>query len=228
MIPGRGSRAAAMGVCLGAMVPSVGATAPPAEEQPPASRATTAGESRTRSGTGLLIAGGITGALGLGFRVALEGFWFGTVGLPANDPFQRWSISGIATVTNLGNAFVAPGLAMVGVGAYRRGRAGLVRSDVASRRGRLAGWALLGAGAGLFAVTRAAALPVLRSCSTNGCAYGYLESTYWVSAVLFTPGLVLTTLALGASRGERDGGVTASVGMLPARAGGRLQVTLRW
>jgi hypothetical protein len=61
----------------------------------------------------------------------------------------------------------------------------------------------LGGGLSLWAITRAVALPVLRACETNGCAYGYLESTYWLSLGAAVSGVALVGLAAGERRVTR-------------------------
>jgi hypothetical protein len=198
-------------------------------ESAPAAAATPAVQDapkRERKGLGLLITGASVAGLGAVSRIAMEGFWFGTVGLRAQDPFQRWSVNGIITMTNLGNVFVAPGLTMVGVGAFRRGHylGDAILSPKQRATRRKLGWALLGSGAGLFVLTRAIAMPVVNACESNGCVYGYLESTYWLSLAALTPGLVMTSWSAGVEKRRSK----ASLSLLPARDGARLQLRVRW
>lgn len=187
---------------------------------------------RRGSGVAMLWTGGVLTGLGAVGRIAIEGFWVDRADLDADEPFGRWSIPHIAFFTSFQNVLVAPGLPLLGVGALRFGRyrvrAGrLVRSDRRVRRNTVVGATLLGTGLGLWAVTRAVAIPVLRACETNGCAYGYLESTYWISLATAVPGAVL----LGLGRGEaRPGGraTTATIGPLAVPRGHGLAVTGRF
>lgn len=173
--------------------------------------------SASRTGRGLLAAGGVLLGLGLAGRFAIEGFWAGPARLEASEPFGQWSIPNIALFTAFSNVLVVPGLVLTGVGARRHGRwrttSGTRPADPArTRRHWRLGWGLLGGGLSLWAITRAAALPVLRACETNGCAYGYLESTYWLGAVTVVPGVVLTGLAAGERAAARRLSVVPTVG----------------
>jgi len=139
--------------------------------------------------------------LGIGVvgRIAIEAFWVGPAKLEPSEPFGAWSIPGIALFTAFANVFVVPGIVLTGVGAARLGHS-RASSDAWSPRpwqgprARRVGWAVLGAGVGLWATTRLLALPILQSCPTNGCAYGYLESTYWLSLGATVAGAVVVGL----------------------------------
>lgn len=162
----------------------------------------------SRSGRGLLAAGGVLVGLGAVGRVAIEGFWAGPAALEPREPFGQWSIPGIALFTSFANVVVVPGLVLTGFGARRHGAWRVATGERAddparTRRARRIGWGLLGGGLAVWAATRAAALPVLRACETNGCAYGYLESTYWLSLGAVVPGTVLVGLAAGERRAAR-------------------------
>jgi len=179
--------------------PPASREATPAPPAPPRPRR---GE---RSGRALLWTGGALLGLGSVVRAGIEGFWAGPAALEPSEPFGQWSVPNIAFFTGFANVLVVPGLVLTGVGAHRRGRwraeRGLV--DPAGHRLRhRVGWGLLGGGLAAWALTRAVARPVLRACETNGCAYGYIESTYWASLGLVVPGAVLAGLAGGERRGS--------------------------
>jgi hypothetical protein len=162
----------------------------------------------TRTGRGLLATGGVLLGLGAVGRLAIEGFWAGPARLEAREPFGQWSLPNIAFFTTFANVLVVPGMVVTGLGARRHGAwrvASGARADdpVRTRRNARLGWGLLGGGLALWAVTRAVALPVLRACETNGCAYGYLESTYWLGLGAAVPGIVLVGLAAGERRAAR-------------------------
>lgn len=176
---------------------------------------------KEKSGRGMLIAGGVLLGLGSTFRAGIEGFWAGPAQLEAGEPFGRWSIPSIVFFTSFANTFVVPGLALAGIGARRRGRwrhdRGLSDPDGARLKWRV-GWGLLGGGLATWAITRAVAIPVLRSCETNGCAYGYLESTLWAGLGLAVPGVILVGLAAG-ERGRRPRRISAAPLLGPRSAG---------
>jgi hypothetical protein len=181
-----------------------------------------------RSGRGMLAAGGVLLALGAVGRLAIEGFWAGPARLEPGEPFGQWSIPNIAFFTSFSNVLVVPGLVLTGFGARRHGtwrlasgatdrNLGLKCRDLGRKcrshiiGGRI-GWGLLGGGLGLWAVTRALALPVLHRCETNGCAYGYLESTFWLSLGATVSGTALVGLSAGERRFERSVAVTPMLG----------------
>jgi hypothetical protein len=159
----------------------------------------------SQAGRGLLAAGGVLLCLGAVGRLAIEGFWAGPARLEPREPFGQWSIPSIALFTSFANVLVVPGLLLTGFGARRHGTwraaSGARPADpTRTRRNHRLGWGLLGGGLALWAVTRAAALPVLRACETNGCAFGYLEPTYWLSLGTATAGVALVGLAAGERR----------------------------
>lgn len=170
-----------------------------------------------RSGRGLLAAGGVLLGLGVVGRVAIEGFWAGPAALEASEPFGQWSIPSIALFTSFSNVLVVPGVVLTGFGARRHGQWRIAsdrRADdpARTRRNRRLGLGLLGGGLSLWAITRAVALPVLRACETNGCAYGYLEPTYWLALGATVPGVVLVGLAAGEREATRRISVLPMVG----------------
>lgn len=170
-----------------------------------------------RSGRGLLAAGGVLLGLGAVGRLAIEGFWAGPARLEPGEPFGQWSLPSIALFTSFSNVLVVPGLVLTGFGARRHGTWRLASGakafdPVRTRRTRRIGWGLLGGGLGLWALTRAVALPVLRRCETNGCAYGYLEPTLWLALGATTAGTALVGLAAGERRFERRVAVTPTLG----------------
>jgi len=174
-----------------------------------------------KSGRGMLIAGATLLGLGTAMRAGIEGFWAGPAALEAGEPFGQWSIPSIVFFTGFANLMVVPGLALTGAGARRRGRwrhdRGLADPDRTRLRWRV-GWGLLGGGLATWAVTRAVGVPVLRSCETNGCAYGYVETTQWASLGLAVPGVILVGLAAG-ERGRRPRRVSAAPMLSPRTAG---------
>ncbi|MEX1368477.1 MAG: hypothetical protein AB1Z98_35425 [Nannocystaceae bacterium] len=165
-------------------------------------------EAAFRTGRGLLGFGGVLTGLGIAGRFALVGFWAGPARLEPGEPFGQWSVPNIMVSTSFANVLVVPGLVAMGFGARRHGAwkvaTGRRPIDASrTRRDRRLGWGLLGGGLSLWAVTRAIALPVVRGCETNGCAYGYLEATYWASLGLTIPGVVIVGMAAGERRIDR-------------------------
>lgn len=154
---------------------------------------------RRRSGRGLLAAGGTLLGLGVVGRIAIEGFWVGPAGLEPHEPFGEWSIPGIALFTTFANVLVVPGIVLTGVGAARLGHSRAASPSWRPRpwqgpAARRVGWVVLGTGVGLWAATRLLAVPILHSCPTNACAYGYLESTYWLALGATVAGAVVVGL----------------------------------
>ncbi len=174
-----------------------------------------------KSGRGMLIASAALLGLGTAVRAGIDGFWAGPAQLEAGEPFGQWSIPSVVFITSFANVLVVPGLTLAGVGARRRGRwrhdRGLADPDRTRLRWRV-GWGLLGGGLATWAVTRAAGIPVLRACETNGCAYGYIETTQWASLGLAVPGVILVGLAAG-ERGRRPRRVSAAPMLSPRTAG---------
>lgn len=181
---------------------------------------------RSRSGRGLLAVGGVLLGLGAAGRLATEGFWAGPAKLEASEPFGQWSVPDIALFTGFSNVLVVPGLVLTGFGARRHGAwrvaSGRRPDDLArTRLERALGWGLLGGGLSLWAVTRAVAIPVLHACETNGCAYGYLESTFWLSLGTTVSGVALVGLAAGERRAARRlAAITTAGPMLGAQGRG--------
>lgn len=170
-----------------------------------------------RSGRGLLATGGVLLSLGAAVRFGIEGFWAGPAQLRASEPFGQWSVPAIAFFTGFSNVLVVPGLVVTGFGARRYGAwrvaSGARPDDPArTRRNRRLGRVLLGGGLSLWVASRTIALPVLRSCETNGCAYGYLESTFWLSLGASVSGVALVGLAAGEHRVAGHIAVTPMLG----------------
>ncbi|MCX4243717.1 hypothetical protein [Paraliomyxa miuraensis] len=170
-----------------------------------------------RSGRRMLAAGGVLLGLGAVGRMAIGGFWAGPARLRPSEPFGQWSIPNIAFFTVFSNVLVVPGLVLTGFGSRRYGAwrvASGARPEDAARtdRRRKLGLGLLGSGLSLWVVSRAAALPVLRACQTNGCAYGFVESTFWLGLGLTTSGAVLSGLAAGERRATGRLAVTPTLG----------------
>lgn len=195
----------AVGIAVAAL-PDL-ADAAPAENTPPSAAASDS-TGRVKSGRGLVATSGALLGLGILGRGALEIFWVGPAKLEAREPFGQWSIPTIAFATSFGNALVVPGLVMMPfgtrrLGAWRVHTSRVLADEARARRNHVLGWGLLGGGLGLWALTRSIALPVLRRCETNGCAYGYLETTYWLSLGAAIPGAVLVGLSAGERRAKR-------------------------
>lgn len=174
-------------------------------------------QAAARTGRGMLAAGGVMLGLGVVGRFALEGFWAGPAALRPDEPFGQWSVPVIMVATSFPNLLVIPGLVTTGFGARRHGawRVATGRRSIdpgRTRRERRIGWGLLGGGLSLWALTRAIGLPVLRHCPTNGCAYGYLESTYWASLGVAIPGAIMVGRAAGERRIDRRISATPMLG----------------
>lgn len=170
-----------------------------------------------RSGRGMLATGGALLGLSVVGRIVVEAFWGGPADLKASDPFGEWSIPVIAFTTGFPNALVVPGIITTAFGARRYGRwrveQGRRPADpVRVRRNWRLGWGLTGGGLSLWALTRAVAVPVLRACETNGCAYGYVESTFWLSLGAVVPGVVMVGLAAGERRASPPVSIAPMVG----------------
>lgn len=174
-------------------------------------------EAASRSGRGMLATGGTLLGLAVLGRLALEAFWLGPAELRPSEPFGRWSVPVIMVSTSFPNLLVVPGLLTTGFGARRFGAWRLATGRRAidparTEHDRRVGWGLLGGGLSLWAVTRALGPTVLRSCQTNGCAYGYLESTYWVSLGATISGAVMVGLTAGERRIDRRISATPMLG----------------
>jgi hypothetical protein len=194
-------------------VPSENVRAPSRREQLP-----------RRRGTGLIATGAALTGIGVAGRFALEGFWFGVVGLDPKARFGTWSVANIALVTNMNNVFVLSGAGLLAGGLFRRGRWAAAKGRqpygrLASKGMRRLGWSLFGAGIGAWVVSRWLSMVVIDECRTNACVYGFLESTYWLSAALAIPGLALAAHAEGFSQRAQ-----MALQPLPVRGGGGLQL----
>jgi hypothetical protein len=160
-----------------------------------------------RTGQGMLIAGGVLLTVGAMTRLGVEAFWWTRTELPPGDRFGRWSVPNIEVIANLGNLlFVAPGLGLLLAGEHRYGRWEAVRhrADGSRRKDiprlRRTGFGLLGAGLAVLVLGRALFLPWTHTCTTNACAYGLLETTYWTGAGMTVAGAAMATYARGYDR----------------------------
>jgi hypothetical protein len=192
----------------------VTAPAPAPEVTPVAARPARA----TRTGRGMLIAGGVLTGLGVVGRIGLEVFWSTAAKIVPGDPFPRWSVPNLAFVTNWNNImFFGPGLGLLTAGAYRRGgyeaRGGRLRD---ARKMRKVGIGLLAGGLGLWALSRALFLPISDNCS-NRCAYTTLEATFWIGAGATFAGAAHLAYATGYQRGKPSVRVAPGIG--PGYAG---------
>ncbi|MCA9720579.1 MAG: hypothetical protein KC468_38305 [Myxococcales bacterium] len=193
----------------------------PAEHDVPMTRIVS-GPALPRRGVGMLASGAALTGLGVAGRVALEVFWGAVVGLKPGDPFQRTSTGNIILLTNMNNVLVASGLGLMSGGLHRRGfydgrvhrprslaadDAGLAHDERARyEKLRRDGIIVLTLGAALWGSTRGIFLSVVNACETNACVYGYLESTYWVTATMIHAGagmLAYSSGRLRASHGRR-------------------------
>ncbi len=164
-------------------------------------------------GVGMLTSGAVLAGLGVAGRVALEVYWGAVVGLEPSDPFQKTSTRNIILLTNVNNVFVVSGLGLLAGGLYRRGlHDGMQRprplADKATTKARFEkmrrdGVIILTLGAALWGSTRGIFLGIANDCSTNGCVYGYLESTYWATAIMVHVGAGMLAYSSGRLRADR-------------------------
>lgn len=173
----------------------------------------------TKTGRGMLIAGGVLTGVGVLGRIGLEVFWSTAAQLHPGSPFGTWSLANIAFLTNWNSAmFFGPGLGLLAGGAYRRGRHEAGRGTVRdARQIRRLGIGLLGGGLGLWALTRALMLPIANSCGSNACFYTTLESTFWISAGATFAGAAHLAYAQGYLRGAAR--VRVAPSLTPSFAG---------
>ncbi len=179
----------------------------------PMSRMAVAPPAITSSGVGMLTSGAILAGLGVGGRVAMEVYWGAVVGLKPSDPFQKSSIRNIILLTNINNVFVVSGLGLLTGGLYRRGLYdGMHRprplDDKAPTTARYEkmrrdGAIILTLGAALWGSTRGIFLGIANDCTSNGCVYGYLESTYWATAIMVHVGAGMLAYSSGRLRADR-------------------------
>ncbi|MCA9688910.1 MAG: hypothetical protein KC636_04825 [Myxococcales bacterium] len=173
---------------------------------------------RPRAGRGLLVAGDVFMALGFLGRVGLEVFWIAGAKLRPNEPFGRWSLSNVIFVSNWPNVFTATSLGLITAGSYRRGRAQYDLDGGAAHRETRAvhtrGLIILGVGLTSWLLTRALFIPVVNACHTNGCVYGYLESTHWATGALIFTGAAMSAQAGGYLR-QRDRPRRVSLSVAP-------------
>ncbi|MEM7157939.1 MAG: hypothetical protein AAF799_34175 [Myxococcota bacterium] len=156
-------------------------------------------------GTGLFIASGILGAVGLGARIestAMEIYWLNEPSC-TEDCIEEWSgpfmphpIAGPFTVTSIG--LLGGGMAMAG---RWRAHADLFHNTPVepSRKMPLAetlGWGLFGGGVALWIGTRF----LERACDTDACRLAVLEPTHYVSTGVLIAGTVLGSYATGYRR----------------------------
>ena len=159
-----------------------------------------------RRGRALTIAGATLTGLGLAGRIGIDVFLATVADLAPREPFGRWSIGPIFMATTFSNVPTLVGVGLLGGGSYHEARAHGRRFDhPASRRTKRTAWGLLGGGLGLWGLSRALFIPWTRACESNACAYGYLESTYFISAGLVISGVVLVAREAGFSRAQAEG-----------------------
>lgn len=182
------------------------AAAPPAEPAPAPARKP-AGPKRP-AGRGLTIAGGVLTGLGVAGRLGIDVFLATVADLRPSEPYGTWSVGAFFMATSFSNVPTLTGIGLLGAGAYRRGHWDGQRGRTPSRARARLGWGLLGGGLGLWGLSRALFFPWVNVCQTNGCAYGYLETTYYASAGLAIAGLTMVTREAGLRRAddEREAG----------------------
>jgi len=158
-----------------------------------------------RRGRALTIAGATLTGLGLAGRIGIDIFLATVADLAPREPFGQWSIGPIFMATTFSNVPTLVGVGLLGGGSYHQARAhGRRFNHPSSRRTKRTAWALLGSGLGLWGLSRALFIPWTRACQSNACAYGYLESTYFVSAGLAISGIVLAAQESGFRRAEEE------------------------
>lgn len=182
-------------------------------------------------GTGRLIAGGILSAGSFGLRIAMS---LGTH--PIKEPAEGTDDIGdylpLVVAGFVTTPVLAGGLGLIGSGLTARGRWTAVR-DARDRaeprfdyrfRERL-GWGLLGAGAGLWLVTRVS----LAACNTDRCAGAVLDGGFYPSVGLIAAGVALAPFSRGyrkAERALRVEGLSVQPVVSPSHAG--LSVSARF
>jgi hypothetical protein len=151
----------------------------------------------------MTIAGAALTGLGLAGRLGIDVFLGTVADLDAREPYGRWNIGPFFMATVFSNAPTIAGIGLLGGGLYREARAhGRRFQHPPSRRNKRIGWGLLGGGLGLWALSRATFLPWTKACRSNGCAYGYLESSYFLSAGMVIAGTALVARQRGFERAE--------------------------
>ena len=187
--------------------PAAAAPAEPAAAPVTTPPRTPAGRQRP-AGRGLTIAGGVLTGLGIAGRLGIDVFLATVAELRPSEAYGTWSVGAFFMATTFSNVPTLTGLGLLGAGAYRRGHWDGQRGRAPSPARVRLGWGLLGGGLGLWGLSRALFFPWVNACQTNGCAYGYLETTYYASAGLALAGLTMVTREAGLRRAahEREAG----------------------
>lgn len=183
--------------------PSPSLTDPLADVETPDPRVLKRRRQEARRGRAMTIAGATLTGLGLAGRLAIDVFLGTVADLDAREPYGRWNIGPFFMATVFSNAPTIAGIGLLGGGLYREARAhGRRFRHPPSRRNKRIGWGLLGGGLGLWALSRATFLPWTKACRSNGCAYGYLESSYFLSAGMVITGAAIVARQRGFERAE--------------------------
>ncbi|MEZ4383231.1 MAG: hypothetical protein R3A79_18025 [Nannocystaceae bacterium] len=178
------------------------ATSAPADD-PPDPRVLRRRRQEARRGRAMTIAGATLTGLGLVGRLGIDVFLGTVADLDANEPYGRWSVGPFFMATTFSNVPTIAGIGLLGGGLYREARAhGRRFQHPPSARSKRVGWGLLGGGLGLWALSRALFLPWTKACQSNGCAYGYLESSYFLSAGMVITGVAIVARQAGFERAE--------------------------
>lgn len=149
-------------------------------------------------GRGMVIAGGVLGAIGL---IAKFGATYRAFAAVRRGNPQETGAEVIVAGSLVYNPILGIGLGLVGGGLAQRGEwdAHHELFDTAAHSPRMKksrrklGWGLFGGGVALWGLTRLASL----GCKNDACAVGTLEFGYYTALAMTVPGLALASWGTG-------------------------------
>lgn len=148
-------------------------------------------------GRGMLIAGGVIGAIGFVAKTVVSFQAFRAVRQTEGPTGTTTIIGG----SSLYNPMIAIGLGLIGGGLGQRGEwdahhelfDSAAHDPKMKKSRRRLGWGLFGGGVGLWAATRLLSL----ACSSDSCSVATLEAGYYASLALTVPGVALASWGTG-------------------------------